>query len=175
MEVLVAMGIALIVGTLILMIIVQSSGVFTDQSSKVQRGLNINEALSQVRLSVKDAHAVASSYTDGADTYATGEDQLVLKVTSIDAAGDMIEGISDYFIFFKDQGFLRFKTFPDPSSSRKKSDAVLATQVTGLHFQYFNSALPPVEVVPVSASKVRISLKFSQTNIATSEANLRND
>ncbi len=174
-EVLVAMGIALVVGTLLLMVVVQSSGVFTDQSSKVQKGLNINEALSQVRLSIKDANAVASSYTDGTDTYTTGENQLVLKVTAIDTAGDMLEGASDYFIFFKDQSFLRFKTFPDPSSSRKQGNSILATEVTGLHFQYFNSASPPVEVSPVNAAKVRISLKLSQTSPATSEANLRND
>lgn len=174
-EVLVAMGIAGVVGTLLLMIVVQSSGIFTDQSSKVQRGLDINDALSQARLSIKDAGGVANSYTDGIDTYTTGEDLLVLKVTSIDAAGDIIEETFDYFVFFKDQDFLRFKTFPDPSSGRKQKDSILATQVSDLHFQYFNSASPPAEVSPQSAAKIRISLKLNQTNFATSEANLRND
>ncbi len=174
-EVLVAMGIASIVGTLLLMIVVQSSGLFTDQSAKVQKGLDINDALSQVRLSIKDASAVAASYTDGIDTYTTGANQLVLQIASVDAGGNLIDGTFDYFVFFKDQGFLRFKSFPDPSSSRQQRDSILAAQVADLNFQYFDSASVPVEVSPVSAAEVRISLKLSQTNTATSEANLRND
>lgn len=174
-EILVAMGIAGVVGALIMVIVINNTGMFTDQSGKVQRGLDINDALSQVRLSIKDANGVVSSYTDGGITYTTGADQLILKVASVDASGDIIDGIFDYFVFFKDQDLLRLKTFPNASSSRKQADRVLSTSVADLNFHYFNSASPPVEVVPNTAAKVRVSLKLNQTNTATSEANLRND
>ncbi|MDO8576943.1 MAG: type II secretion system protein [Candidatus Daviesbacteria bacterium] len=181
-EVLVAMGIATAVGALLVVIMVNSAGLFSKQSSKVQAGLNINDALSQIRSSIKQANAVASEYISGQTTYTTGGNQLVLKVSSVDSSGNIINNTVDYFVFFQDQSYLRFKTFPDPSSSRKESDRIFSTAVDSLNFQYFNSANPPVEVTPVSATKVRISLTLKQkiglnfeVSTATSEANLRND
>ena len=181
-EVLVAMGIATVTGVLLLVIIVNSTGLFTQQSSKVQMGLNINDALLQVRSSIKDASIVADQYISGGTTYTTGSNQLVLKVLSIDSSGNIIDNTFDFFVFFQDQNYLRFKTFPDPSSARKQADRVFSTSVDGLNFQYFNSVIPPVEVVPTAATKVRITLTLKQkigvkyeTYTATSEANLRND
>ena len=181
-EVLITMGIATVAGVLLVVIMVNSAGLFTQQSSKVQEGLNINDALSQVRSSIKQANAVASEYTGGGSTYTTGGSQLVLQVLSIDSLGNIIDNTLDYFVFFQDQNLLRFKIFPDPSSSRKPVDRIFATSVDNLIFQYFNSASPPVEVIPTSATKVRITLTLKQkiginyeTQTATSEANLRND
>lgn len=181
-EVLVAMGIATVVGILLVVIMVNSAGLFTEQSSKVQEGLNINDALSQVRSSIKQANAVANGYTGGGSTYTTGGNQLVLKVLSEDPAGNIIDNTFDYFVFFQDQSKLYFKSFPDPASSRKTVNRIFSTVVDSVNFQYFNSASPPVEVAPTSAAKVRITLTLKQKNglnyeaqTGTSEANLRND
>lgn len=181
-EVLVAMGIATVAGVLLVVIMVQSAGLFTDQSSKVQQGLNINDALLQVRSSIKQANAVASEYTDGGSTYTTGGNQLVLKVSSIDSSGNIINNTFDYFIVLKDQNLLRFKIFPDPASFRQAADRIFSTSLDDLVLGYFNSATPPIEVIPQDASKVRITLTLKQkvgvnyeTQTATSEANLRND
>lgn len=181
-EVLVAMGIATVAGVLLLVIIVNSTGLFTQQSSKVQMGLNINDALSQVRSSIKDASIVADKYINGGTTYTTGSKQLVLKVLSIDSSGSIIDNTFDFFVFFQDQSYLRFKILPDPLSFRKAANQVFSSSVNNLIFQYFNSAIPPVEVTPTAATKVRITLTLKQkigvkyeTQTATSEANLRND
>lgn len=181
-EVLITMGIATVAGVLLVVIMVNSAGLFTQQSSKVQEGLNINDALLEVRSSIKQANAVASEYTGGGSTYTTGGSQLVLQVLSIDSLGNIIDNTLDYFVFFQDQNLLRFKIFPDPSSSRKPVDRLLSTMAESLNFQYFNSASPPIEVTPTNATKVRISLILKQKNglnyeaqAGTSEANLRND
>ena len=164
-EVLVAMGIATITGVLLLVIIVNSAGLFSNQSSKVQEGLNINDSLAMMRGSIKQANAVdAQSSTS----------QLVLKVASIDSSNNIIANTYDDFSFYLDQNFLHFKIFPNASSSRKTADRIFSNSVDSLKLQYFNSANPPVEVAPVTASKVRISLTLKQST-ATSEANLRND
>ena len=181
-EVLVAMGIAMVVGVLLVVIMVNSAGLFTNQSSKVQQGLNINDALSQVRSSLKQASAVATQYSSGGSTYTTGTNQLVLKVSSIDSSGNIISNTFDYFVFLKDQNLLRFKIFPDPGSSRQTKDQIFSTSLDDLIFKYFNSAAPPSEVAPEDATKVRITLTLKQkigvnyeTQISTSEANLRNN
>lgn len=186
-EILVAMGIAVVAGTLLMVVMVNSAGLFTQQSSKVQQGLNSNDALSSIRGSIKQANSVADQYIIGSTTYTTGANQLVLKVASFDSSGNIIENTFDYFVFYLDQNTLHFKVFPvkvfpDSLSSRKVVDQVFSTLVDSITFQYLNTADPPVEVVPVSATKIRISLVLKQkmtkgfeTNIATTEANLRND
>ncbi|MDD5416005.1 MAG: prepilin-type N-terminal cleavage/methylation domain-containing protein [Candidatus Daviesbacteria bacterium] len=181
-EVLVAMGIAATAGALLLVIIVNSAGLFTEQSSKVQEGLNSNDTLSALRRDIKQASAVAPSYTDGLTTYSSNASQLVLKVSSIDDAGNIIDNIFDYFILYLDQKAVHLKIFPDAVSSRKALDRVFATNVDNLKFQYLDSANPPVEVISASAAKVRVTLTLNTkigtgftTSTATTEANLRND
>lgn len=181
-EILVAMGIATVVGGLLLAITVNSIGVYSNQSSKVQGGLNINDALLQIRSSIKNASAVADSYTSGSTTYTTGSNQLVLTALSVDSSGNIISNMSDYFVFFQDQKLLRYKIFPNVGSSRKPVDRIFSTYVDTLNFKYFNSANPPVEVSPVGATKVKVILTLKQKvgtkdDIQTgeSEVNLRND
>lgn len=181
-EVLIAMGIAAMVGGLLMVIITNSTGIFTKQSAKVSTGLNANDALAVIRSSIKQAGSVAALYTDGSTTYTSGEDQLVLKVSSLDSSGKNIADTYDTFVFFLDQNILRYKVFPNPLSTREPVDRIFSTAASDLHFQYFNSATPPLEVAPASAAKVKITLTLRQkaginfeTNVATSEASLRND
>lgn len=181
-EVLIAVGIATIVSALLVVIMVNSAGLFYQESSKLTAGLNINDALSKIRSSIKESSAVVSSYTSGLTSYTTGATQIVLKIPSVDSLGNIISDTFDYSIFFLDQTKLRFKLFPDAQSSRKPQDQIFSTSVDSLSFKYFDSQNPPSEVTPTSAFKVRISLTLKQknggsleTNTATSEAGLRND
>lgn len=164
-EVLVAMGIATVAGVLLLVIIVNSAGIFSEQSPKVSEGLSINDATSQIRSSIKQASSVDAGSTPS---------KLVLKVTSIDSSGNLLEKTYDLFSFDLEGTFLHFKISPDSSSSRKITDTILSPTVLSLGFTYLNSANPPVEVSPPDATKIRISLNL-KTGSATTEANLRND
>ncbi len=164
-EILVAMGIASIAGVLLLVIIVNCAGLFSDQSSKVSVGVSVNDASSKIRTSINQASAISDQ---------SSVNKLVLKVLSLDSVGNIIENTYDNFIFIVDQKYLHFKIVSNSLSSRKNVDSILAGNVENLNFKYFNSVNPPVEVVPESASKIRITLKV-KTNIATAEANLRND
>lgn len=182
-EVLIAMGIASVVGALLLVIISNSAGLFYQQSSKVGQGVGSNDALSQIRSTIRESSAIVSSYIDGSITYTSGSTQLVLKVGSIDASGNLISDTFDYFVYFLDQDKLRFKSFLDPQSmGRKSADQILSLNVDSILFQYYDLANPPQEVPPTSALKIKITLTLRQksganyeTSTATSEAGLRND
>lgn len=181
-EMLIAMSIASAIGVLLLVIIVNSTGLYSNQSAKIQTGVNINDALAQIRSSIKQASAIVPSYTDGQTVYTTGARQLVLKIASVDFANNIITNTFDYFIFLLDQNTLRFKVIPDVASSRPGKDQIFSTSADNIIFEYFNSAVPPLAVDPEQATKVKVSLVLKQkngttveTNIATSEANLRND
>lgn len=181
-EVLIAMMIATAVGILLLVIIVNSAGIFYKQSSKLQEGLNINDTLDKVRESVKQSNAVVASFTAGGTTYTSSGTQIVLKIPSINSLGNIIDQTFDYIVFFQDQTKLRYKLFPDTQSSRKSQNQILSTSADSLTFKYLDSQNPPNEVAPTSATKVRTELSLKQKNgfnlekqTATSEANLRND
>lgn len=174
-EVLVGMGIATVVGGLLLVIIVNSTGLFYKQSSKIEQGISANDALSAIRNSIKEAKSIVANYPETQPfTYTTGLMQLVLKLASVDQSGNIITDSFDYYVFYLDQTKLRFKVFPNALSQRKSRDQIFSTSVEDLEFKYFNLANPPVEVTPASAAKVKITL-FSRENTATTEANLRND
>ncbi len=181
-EILIAMGVAVVVGILLLSVMINSAGLFYRESSKLQEGLNINDALSKVRQSTKQSSGVIASYTYGGTTYTSSATQVVLKIPALDNLGNIISNTNDYIVFFQDQNKLRYKLFPDAQSSRKSQDQIFSTSVDSLTFKYLNSQNPPNEVTPVSATKVRIILSLKQkngqtieTNTATSEAALRND
>lgn len=182
-EVLIAMGISIVVGVLLLAVIVNSSGLFYSQSSKVGQGLGVNDALSKIRETIRESSFIAPGFPESASpAYTSGSKQLVLKLSSIDVSGDIVSGAYDYFVFFSDTDKLRFKSFPDSQSSRKIQDQILSLNVDSIKFQYFDSAVPPNEVAPATAVKIRISLSLKQktgqsfeVSIATSEAGLRND
>lgn len=180
-ELLITLGVAILVGALLLTIMVNTLGLFYKESSTRTQGLSINDALSKIRSSVKQSSIVATSFTSGT-TYTSSVTQLVLKITSVDLSGNLITNTFDYFVFFLDGSNLRFKTFPDVLSSRKAQDQIFSTNVKNLQFKYLDLQNPPLEVLPSEALKVRVSLTLQQksgadyeTIIATSEASLRND
>ena len=182
-EVIIVMGVVVIIGSLLMVIMVNSTTLFTKQSAKLEEGLNINDTLAQVRSNIKDASSIAPSYTSGGTTYTSGLTQLVIKLPSIDSSNNIILNAFDSYVFFLYSNQMRMKTFPSPQSTRKVQDQIFSNTVDSLKFQYFNSGIPPMEVSPATAVKVRITLTLKrkvavnsyETVIATSEANLRND
>lgn len=182
MELVVALGISVVVGGLLVVIIVNSTGLYYKQSSKLQEGINTNDIQTSIRENIKNSSAIVASFTSSGITYTTNVTQLVLKLPSIDSSNNIISNIFDYYVYYLDTNKLRFKTFPDAQSNRKAQDQIFATSLELLNFEYFDSSNPPQQVAPSSARKVRISLILKQktganyeTLTATSEANLRND
>lgn len=181
-EIIVTTGIISIIGLLLLVIVVNSTGIFYKESAKLSQGLNSNDTMTQMRESLKQSNGVVVSYTLGSVIYTSSSTELVFQVPSIDPSNNIIASTYDYFVLFSSQNQLRFKIFPNPLSARKPQDQIFSTNLDSLKFQYFNLANPPVEVTPASALKVRITLALKQksganyeTKIATSEAVLRND
>ncbi|MBI2020283.1 hypothetical protein HYS94_02575 [Candidatus Daviesbacteria bacterium] len=181
-EALIVLAITALVGSILTAIIVNSTGLFYKESSKVQQGLGLNDALAKIRVNVKEASSIASSFVDQGTTYTSSATQLVLQVPSIDSGGNIIANTFDHVVIYLDGTLLRFKLFPNQLSSRILVDEILTTVAEAIVFKYYDSANPPQEVSPIAAEKVQISLTVKQkaganfeTATATSEANLRND
>ncbi|TSC65369.1 MAG: Uncharacterized protein CEO21_428 [Microgenomates group bacterium Gr01-1014_80] len=181
-EVIIATTVTVIVGSLLLSILVNNTGLFYQQSSRLNQGLGLNDSMAKIRSAVKEANAVAGGYPIVSPVYTSGATALVLRLPAIDSSGNKIFNVFDYGVFTVSQNRLYFKVYPDTAngSIRETADQVLTNNVDSVNFEYFDSA--GLAVTPASAVRVRVTLTLKQkagkgyeTNIATSEANLRND
>lgn len=182
-EVIVVSFIAVVLGGLLMSILVSNTGIFYQQTSRVQQGLGINDTLLKFRGSIKEALGVVAQYPPtGTPNFSSGPSTLVLKVSSLDGAGNIVTNTFDYIVYFLEEGRLHIKVIPDSSlpSSRYSQDTILSNNVSNLTFQYFDAG--GSEVAPSLAARVKITLRLNQkagaqfeSNIATSEASLRND
>lgn len=179
-EVITAITVFVLVGGLLLGIMVNNTGLFYKQSSKVSQGLGVNDALAKIRSEIKEAQAVAAGYPIGNPTYTSSSTQLVLQLTSVDSSGNIISTTYDYAVFAVTDGKLTYQVFPNAASSRQGANRILASNVSSVFFQYFDAT--GAQSGPTNAVNVKASLTLIQkagqgfeTNIATSEANLRNN
>ena len=172
-ELIIGMTVSVLVGGLLLSLLVSSARLSTQQSAKVTQGIDANETTVNIATYIKQAAGVDPT-SDGI--------HLVLKLPSIDSSGDSITNAYDLVDYVKDGDKIRLKVIPNvsPVSSRNVEDRILAFNCTELIFEYFD-ALGSV-VIPSLATKVGVSVKLEQdtgsglqTDIATTEAELRND
>lgn len=180
LELMITTAIVGIVGTLLAMILVNNTGLFYQQSSKVTQGVGLNDSLTEVRSNIKEAQSVANSYVSGGTTYTSGPSELVLQLSSFDSSGNVIADTYDYVVFAKQSDQIRFKVFPNVASSRKSAEQILSLAVDQILFEYFDNAGSSVS--PASAVRVKLTLTLKQkagknfeTNIATTEGYLRNN
>lgn len=180
-EIVITTSIVVLVAGLIFMIMVNNTGVFYKQSAKVSQGLGSNDTLASIRSTIKEGQSIATGYPEGSSpAYTSSSTTLVIKLPSVDLSGGVITGIFDFAVFTIEQGRLKLKIFPNSSSTRKPVDQVLALNADKILFEYFDSS--GMIVAPTAAYKIKTTLVLKQkaaagyeTNIATSEATLRND
>lgn len=154
LEVVLVAGLAIIVGTLLITILVQNNGFYYKQNSIIAEGLSLNDAMRGMDTYIRQAVAVASTYIDGTTSYTSDGQTLVLKLPSLNSE-EIIENTYDFVVITKDSekpNVLRLRVFPDVLSSRKGENLVLTTLVESYNFKYLDKAgneVPPPSAVAV--------------------------
>jgi len=178
-EVVLASSLAMVVGVLLISLMVNNTGVFYKETSKVGLGLSANDALSSIRSDIKLSLRVLPSYTNDGNTYFSNSSGIVLQLASVNSTG-VISDTFDHIVYFRASDKIYYKLFPGEGSNRSSINQILTSFVDTLTFQYFDSN--GLEVTPATASLVKVSLKLAQiaggkseTRVATTEASLRND
>lgn len=181
-ELLVALGIAGVIVFLFVQILLQSNGLFYQQSVKVDQGLTLNDAISLIGSDIKSATAVASGYPADSPTVLSSANSLVLQLASIDNSGEVINNSFDYLVIAPDQArpqVLREQLFPDPSSSRKSINRVLLSNLSKVTFYYLDTSGKVTS--PSSSSRVNFTINLSsglgsitQQSSASGQVSLRN-
>lgn len=175
--------IAGVVGSLLVSLLVQNNGYFFQQSSTIDQGVNLNDAVSEIKNSIRASYSIEVDHTDGSTTHTTGPEALVLSLPSFDASGNVIEGTFDYTVIAIDtpsNNVLRKRVFPDASSYRKGENKVLSNSLYGLKFYYLDKN--GLQIDPVSANTVSFWINVKNTfglqgplSSASAQVNLKND
>lgn len=181
-EVLVAMGVSVIAGILILQIFVGNNNLFYDQTSRINQGSGLNNILATVTSDIKMSSAVASGYPPSSPTVLSGQNNLVLQIPSIDSSHSTIPNTYDYIVISPDPvnpNILRQQIYPDPQSSRNSANLVLAINLKQVSFNYLDDNNNTVS--PTAGTKINITviLNSEHTSLppasASARVNLRND
>lgn len=179
-EMIITLTLTAIIGTVLIVVLVNSLSLQTTQSARVSQGLGINNALSDISSWVRRAAGVSLGYPATTPfTYTTGANVLVLKVPSLDATGAVIADVYDYVVFVVESLKLKEKIFPNALSTRQQSDKILTDNVASVAFSFQNTA--GQSVTPDLASVVTVTINLSQKaaysneeNTGTSKMRLRN-
>lgn len=180
-EIIIVVSLTVVISGMLVAILINNTELVYKETSRVSQGLDLNDALVNLKSYIRQAQSVAVSYPEGLNpTYTSSSTQLVLKFSSLDANGEIISNAYDFVIYLQDQDKLRALLIKDAASSRKQFNTILAKNVDQLTFDYLDAAGNSTS--PQDAKKVRVSIRLKQkagsryeTNIATGEANLRND
>lgn len=159
LEIILTAALALIVGTFLIVILVNNSGFFYKQNAIISEGLDLNDAIREIDNSARQATAVTAGYPESNPLYTSDSQTLVLKLPAL-SQGGIIEGVYDYIVISKDprQGkILRKQIFPDSQSTRQASDLILTTLLKEIEFKYLDKS--GNQVSPTQATSI-------ETNIA---------
>lgn len=158
LETVIAGGVALVVGTLLVGILVNHSGLSYKENAIVNEGLNLNDAMAKINHSIREAAQVAAGYPEDTPTYTTGTSTLVLKIPALSAVG-IVENVYDYAVIAVDPTnpkVLRLRVFPDSQSTRQPVDSVLSTFLDSIQFGYLDKG--GNAVAPNAAFRVSVNL-----------------
>lgn len=183
-EVLIAVGAAAVAGTLLVTLLVQNNGLLVQQTAKINQGVSINDAVSQISELIKSGISIASSYPTSSPQYFSNSTSLVVTLAAIDASGNPIENVYDFGVLVKDAAnpkILRKYIFPDPSSTRKSENKVLVTNLSSISFYYLDDSSSTV--APIASTKVNFAINLdtslglsgSQQSSASGQVSLRNN
>lgn len=142
-------------------------------------------AMDRIVRDIRWGSEIETSRTVGTTTYFTGNDEIIIKVPSIDAGGTIIASTFDYVIYALDASDatnLRKIIDPDGSSSRSSSNQVVASNINSFALSSGGVALSSVgSLSTVSAVKISIFvnkeplLNRAVSETLTSSAELRNN
>lgn len=182
-ELLLVMGIGSVIGVMLITFLVQQNGIFYQQSSKLNQGVSLNNAMLEINNVIHQASAIVPSLTDGNTTYTSGKQTLVMSLPSVNQNGDVIDKTFDYLVLTvdsKNSGIIRLLTFPSVSSTRPAGNKVLVSNASLLEVSYLdknNLDISPsiaVKVGVVLNVKDNLGLNNNQTSSSSARINLRN-
>ncbi|MEK9152239.1 MAG: hypothetical protein AAB692_02640, partial [Patescibacteria group bacterium] len=163
METMTVIGVMAIVLVMISQIFVASYNTFVQQTARTDNETGAIIAGRTMADYSRGASSIMASQTIGGTVYATGDEVLVLKMPSIDSAGNVIALSYDYAAFAKDPSDatrIMVHMLGASGSRRLTGDRLVSAYNDVLKFRYNNAD-------PTLANRIQIYLVNKQTKRTT--------
>lgn len=171
-EMLIALSIVMVAGVLLTGILVNNTGFFYKQTTLVQEGLSLNDAMGELTTNIKQAASVAAIYPEGdpSPSYTSSTTTLILKMPSLNDGG-VIESTYDFLVITPDPinaNILRQYFFKNSSSQRYIKKDVLTTNLDTVTFEFLDNS--GAAVLPEASAAVNVELKVTAKTGSISSA-----
>ncbi len=131
-------------------------------------------ALNGISAYAVQARRVVSSTSISGTLYATGTSTLVLEIPTVNASGGIVEGASDYAVFYTSAGTLYRNVAPSAESARVAGVRFLAGNLTDLAFSYDSAYFAQVKKITVAVTSTAGTADAHETQREFGEFRLRN-
>lgn len=176
-EALVTLAVLMVVIFLLTEIYVGQSSFFQREEARLDTSLALTQTLTDITAQVRQAVRVAATSTFDSISYASGLEQLILALPSVDSQGQLLIGYFDYVVYYRDvqnPTKLMKKVAPSASSTRPAQTKCLADNVSGLTFIYNNQDFDQVNQVQASLLVLKMVGGHNFTASSTVKVLLRN-
>lgn len=153
METLVTLAVLMVVIFLLVEIFVGQGVFFQREDARLDTSLALTQALTDFTAQVRQATRVVANATLDSVSYASGLEQLILELPSLDNQGQLLTGYFDYVVYYRDvqnPTKLIKKVAPSAQSTRLAQTKCLADNVNELNFIYNNQDFDQVNQVQTS-------------------------
>lgn len=146
--------------------------IFSNQNMSMDVASQIKLGLDEIANEIRESQTVVTTCANcGSDQ--TSATILILRLWPLDTSSEPFEPTtSDYdYIIYKldpiDNTEFMKRVLPDPTSSRKADNRIIATNIAGLQFTYNNA--DPVQATEVTVSITGTKTAFGRTYTQTHE------
>lgn len=164
-ELMVALGLGVFMLSAVLSLNVLAKESFTIGTAFMDIHGSARKTMDWMTKDIRWAEQVVSSHTIGAQTYTTGDSEIILQVPSIDGSGDVITTSDDYIIYHvnsSDSTQLERIVDADSASSRSDETKILINDLNSLNFSSSGTGLSSVSDV-TSLTNVEVGFSTSKT------------
>ena len=177
LEGLVVVAILVVMFTVLAAIFIGQGNFFQRENARLDSALDNTRALNDILTQSREALMVTSTLSIDSVLYASGPEQLILKLYSLDAGGDFITSSFDYVVYYRDPAHLNKlmkKLAPALASSRTAVTKSLDNNVSALNFSYNSPDFNQVNQVTVYLETAKMAAGTNFITSSTVHTVLRN-
>ena len=158
-EVLIATAAAALIGTILILILVQNNNIFVQQTLTVNEKINLSDTSTNLEHELKNASGILTTAAVSGVTYSSNESTIIISLPSIDTNGNNISNALDTLIYSKDltnPKLLKKITSASSLSTRKSANFLVINNLSSISINYLDLSGSPVQ--PDKAARVRFSI-----------------
>ena len=177
LEGLIVIAILAVIFTILSAIFIGQGTFFQRENARLDTALDNTRALNDILMQSREALMVTSTLSIDSVLYASGPQQLILKLYSLNAGGDFITSSFDYVVYYLDAVYpnkLMKKVAPALASSRTAVTKSLDNNVSALNFSYNSPDFNQVNQITVYLETAKMAAGTNFVTSSTVRTMLRN-